>query len=180
VIASGIEPHPDVVVDDVGGGRRALLPSSTMKKFEMPGDLHFNTAKIADPSGFASERQAASWLYLNGEEFASMEGGMSYAQVEQAVARSANVVSDPPRTLTIDLARQHAAALDDLPRPALITCRAGPRASAVAYMYAGLRSGADPEDVIAEAERSEAPFCKFDDYKEWLREAITTLRREQG
>jgi hypothetical protein len=151
-----------------------------MSKFELPGDIHFNTEKIADPSAFASERQAASWLYLNGEEFSSMEGGMSYAQVQQAVARSANVVSDPPRTLTVDLARQHVAALDDLPRPTLVTCRAGPRASAVAYMYSGLRSGADPEAVLAEASLRGAPFCKFDDYKDWVREAMTALRNERG
>jgi protein tyrosine phosphatase (PTP) superfamily phosphohydrolase (DUF442 family) len=147
-----------------------------MSKFAPPDDIHFNTEKIVDPSAFARERSAASWLYLNGEEFASMEGGMSYAQVESAVERSANVVSDPPRVLTVDLARQHVAALDELPRPTLVTCRAGPRSSAVAYMYSGLRSGADPEDVIAEAERRGAPFCKFDDYKEWVRESITRLR----
>lgn len=151
-----------------------------MKKFELAQDLHFNSAKIADPSAFARERQAASWLYLNGEEFNSMEGGMSYAQVQDAVARSANVVSDPPRVLSIDLARQHVDALDDLPRPTLITCRAGPRASAVAYMYSGLRAGADADEVLAEAEQKGAPFCKFDDYKEWVRESIAALRREEA
>jgi hypothetical protein len=151
-----------------------------MKRFELPRDISFNTEKIADPSAFASERQAASWLYLNGEEFAAMEGGMSYAQVQRAVGRSANVVSDPPRVLDIDLARRHVAALDDLPRPTLVTCRAGPRSSAVAYMYSGLREGADPSEVIAEGERQGAPFCKSDDLKQWVRESIETLRRERG
>jgi hypothetical protein len=149
-----------------------------MKPFTFPGDLLFNTEKIADPSAFARDRQAASWLYLNGAEFDSMEGGMSFAQVQRAVPHVANVVSDPPRELTLELARQHVRALDELPRPALITCRAGPRASAVAYMYAGLRAGADPDAVIAEAERNGAPFCRFDDYKEWLRQAIDSLSRE--
>ena len=90
------------------------------------------------------------------------------------------MVSDPPRTLDVDLARQHVAALDDLPRPTVVTCRAGPRASAVAYMYAGLRSGTEPGLVLAEAERAGAPFCKFDDYKAWVRMSIEALRREQG
>ncbi len=151
-----------------------------MKTFQLPPEISFNTEKIADPSAFAQQRAAASWLYLNGEEFASMEGGMSFAQVQQAVAASANVISDPPRTLDLDLARQHVAALDELPRPTLVTCRAGPRASAVSYMYAGLRAGATPDEVLAEAERSGAPFCRFEDYKEWVRDAIETLRREQG
>ncbi len=144
----------------------------------MPKDLIFNNGKIADPAAFAKEHHAASWLYLNGPEFATMEGGMSYAQVEKAVARSANVISNPPRVLDLDLARQQVAALDELPRPTLVTCRAGPRSSAVVYMYAGLRAGADPDDVIAEAERNGAPFCKFAEYKVWLAEAIEALRAE--
>lgn len=151
-----------------------------MKRFQLPTELSYNTAKIPDPAAFATARGAASWLYLNGEEFSAMEGGMSYAQVQAAVGISANVISDPPRTLDLDLARQHVAALDELPRPTVVTCRAGPRASAVSYMYAGLRSGSDPDEVIAEAERDGAPFCKFDDYKAWVRESIVALRREQG
>jgi len=151
-----------------------------MKTFKLLPDLHFNTDKIADPSAFARERHAASWLYLNGEEFSSMEGGMSFAQVQQAVDRSVNVVSDPPRVLTVELAREHVMALDDLPRPTLVTCRAGPRSSAVAYMYSGLRAGADPEEVIAEAKQNGAPFCRFEEYIDWVRESITSLRREGG
>jgi hypothetical protein len=150
-----------------------------MTKFALPGDLIFNTQKLAAPAAFAREHDAASWLYLNGAEFASMEGGMSYAQVQEAVPRSINVITDPPRVLDAELARQHVAALDELPRPTLVTCRAGPRSSAVAYMYAGLRAGAAPDEVIAEAERAGAPFCKFDDYKEWVTQSIETLRREQ-
>jgi hypothetical protein len=146
--------------------------------FTRPNDLIHNTQKIADPSAFAREHGAASWLYLNGAEFAAMEGGMSYAQVEDAVPRSENVISDPPRVLDMALARQHVAALDGLPRPTLVTCRMGPRSSAVVYMYAGLRAGAEPEEVLAAAEADGAPFCKMDDVKAWVAEAITTLRRE--
>jgi hypothetical protein len=148
-----------------------------MNKFELPHDLIFNNGKIADPAAFAKDHHAASWLYLNGPEFASMDGGMSYAQVEGAVARSVNVISDPPRVLDLDLAKKHVAALDELPRPTLVTCRAGPRSSAVAYMYAGLRSGASAEDVIAEAERAGAPFCKSDEYKTWVVQTIEALRK---
>jgi hypothetical protein len=149
------------------------------KTFQLPEDIIFNTAKIADPAAFAREKEAASWLYLNGEEFESMEGGMSYAQVQQAVAHSANVVTDPPRVLTLDLARQHVQALDELPRPTLVTCRAGPRASAVAYLYAGLVAGADAEAVLSSAERDSAPFVPFDDYKAWVAESLLSLRRER-
>jgi hypothetical protein len=148
--------------------------------FRLPEDLAFNTSKIADPTAFACERNAASWLYLNGEEFDSMEGGMSYAQVQDAVPRSANVITDPPRVLDLELARQHIAALDELPRPTLITCRAGPRASAVRYIYAGLRAGAEPAEVIAAAEAAGAPFCAFPDYKDWVVQSIVALRAEQG
>ena len=145
--------------------------------FELPDDLSFNTQKVADPIALARERNAASWLLLTGDEFASM-GGISYAQVQSAVPVSANVISDPPRVLDLELARRHVAALDDLPRPTLVTCRQGPRSSAVAYMYAGLRSGADPAEVLAAAEAAGAPFCKSDDCKTWVVESITALRRE--
>jgi protein tyrosine phosphatase (PTP) superfamily phosphohydrolase (DUF442 family) len=69
-------------------------------------------------------------LYLCGEEFAAMDGGMSYTDVEAAVDVSANIVSDPPRIQDMDLARRQVAALDDLPRPTLVTCRTGARSSA--------------------------------------------------
>jgi hypothetical protein len=150
-----------------------------MARFELPRDITFNNGKVADPSAFARERQAASWLCLTGEEFAGMEGGTSYAQVERAVGRSLNVISDPPRVLDLELARRHVAALDELPRPTLVTCRTGPRASAVAYLYSGLRAGAAPDEVLAEAERQGAPFCKLDDVKAWVRESLETLQRER-
>lgn len=164
--------------ESVPTARVRLTVYAGIVAFTLPDDLVFNTQKLAAPAEFARDHEAASWLYLNGEEFASMEGGMSYAQVQEAVGRSLNVITDPPRVLDLELARQHCAALDELPRPTLITCRAGPRASAVSYMYAGLRAGAEPDEVLAAAERAGAPFCKFEDYKEWVATSIATLRRE--
>jgi hypothetical protein len=146
-------------------------------KFKLPSDLFFNTAKIADPAAYARQTGAASWLYLNGEEFGSMEGGMSYRQVQEAVAHSKNVISDPPRVLNLELAKQHVEALDELPRPTLVSCRAGPRASAVAFMYAGLEAGADPDEVIEAARAAGAPFTSHADYVEWVKSSILALRR---
>jgi hypothetical protein len=82
---------------------------------------------IEDPEAFAREAGAASWLYLCGEQFASMEGRMSYADVEAAVPESANVASDPPRVMDLALARRQLAALEQLLRLTLVTCRTGPR-----------------------------------------------------
>src|SRR4051794_35440514 len=98
-----------------------------MTEFQRPDGLVYNRGPIADPAAFARDSGAASWLYMCGDEFAAMDGGMSYADVQSAVAESANVVSDPPRALDMDLARRNVAALDELPRPTLVTCRAGPR-----------------------------------------------------
>jgi len=147
-----------------------------MTAFNLPPDLMFNRAKIADPLAYPKELGAKSWLYINGDEFASMPGGMSYAQVQQAVEHSARVISDPPRVLDLELAKQHVKALDELPRPTLVSCRAGPRSSAVVYMYAGLKAGADPEDVIHAAQQDAAPFCAFEEYKEWVRSSMRSLR----
>lgn len=146
-----------------------------MTKFESPVDVTYNRGPVADPAAFASDAGAESWLFLCGEVFAEMDGGMSYASVRKAVAESANIVSDPPVVLDMDLARQHVAALDELPRPTLVTCRAGPRASAVVYLYAGLKSGATAEEVIARAEADEAPFTGNDDLRAWVAQGLREL-----
>ena len=147
-----------------------------MKDFHLLKDLHFNRGLIQNPETYLQEVGCASWLFLIGEEFASMEGGMSYDQVKAVTPYSLNVISDPPRVLNLDLARQHVEALDSLPRPTLISCRVGPRSSAVAYMYSGLKLGADPDEVIAEAEKDQAPFVKFEEYKDWVRSSMEALR----
>jgi hypothetical protein len=146
-----------------------------MADFDGPTDLRFNRGPIADPEAFARDASAASWLFLCGEEFAAMEGGMSYASVQAAVPESANVVSDPPRVLDMDLARQQVAALDALPRPTLVTCRVGPRSSALVYLYAGLRSGATAEEVLARAEADDAPFTHAEDLKAWVAQGLDEL-----
>lgn len=151
-----------------------------MTDFALPADLRYNRGLIADPIAYARDGGYRSWLYLVGEEFAAMPGGMSYAQVRQAVPDSAQVVSDPPRVLNLELARQHVAALERLPRPTLVSCRTGPRGSAVAYLYAGLKLGATYEEILGAAERDHAPFLASDEIKEWVRMSLETLRSEAG
>jgi len=151
-----------------------------MTEFELPADLSFNRGQILDPQIYARENGCASWLYLNGEEFASMDGGISYDQVRAAVPHSANVISDPPRVLDLDLARRHVNALDELPRPTLISCRTGPRASAVAYMYAGLKQGVHPDEILAAAEEADAPFFRVPEYRDWVKSSIETLSESVG
>ena len=146
-----------------------------MAGYEGPTDLTFNRGPIADPAAFAREADAASWLYLCGEEFAAMEGGMSYADVRAAVPESTNIVSDPPRVLDMELARRHVAALDELPRPTLVTCRRGPRSSALVYMYSGLRSGATADEVLARADADGAPFVETEEYRAWVAQALDEL-----
>ena len=146
-----------------------------MPGFETPTDLTNNRGLIADPGAFAREKGAASWLYLCGEGFASMEGGMSYADVQRAVPVSANVVSDPPTPLDLDLAREQIEALDGLPRPTLVTCRTGPRSSALIYLYAGLQAGTSADDVLARAEADEAPWTKSDELRAWVADGLEQL-----
>ena len=97
---------------------------------------------------------------------------MSYADVQRSVAESANVVSDPPTPLDMDLARRQIAALEELPRPTLVTCRTGPRSSALVYLYAGLRAGAPAEEVLARAEADGAPFAGSDELRAWVTEGL--------
>lgn len=146
-----------------------------MAGFDSPAGLPFNRGLIADPEAFARDANAAAWLYLCGEEFAAMEGGVSYGSVQAAVAESVNVVSDRPRVLDMDLARRHVAALDQLPRPTLVTCRTGPRWSALVYLYAGLGASAAPEDLLARAEADNAPFAGSEELRTWVVHGLEEL-----
>lgn len=148
--------------------------------FRHPDDLIHNTALIADPATFAEEAGAASWLYLCGEEFAAMKGGMAYTDVQSAVPASANLIADPPHPFDMDVARRGIAALDRLPRPTLVTCRTGTRSSAMTYLYAGLRSGASADDVLARAQADGAPFIRAEPLKAWVRQGLAQLPRTTG
>jgi len=146
-----------------------------MSEFPGPTGLTHNRGPIADPAAYAKENGAASWLYLCGQEWAGMEGGMSYADVQAAVPESVNLIADPPRAFDMDVARRGVEALDQLPRPTLVTCRTGPRSSALVYLYSGLRSGASPADVLARAEADGAPFVQAEPLKEWVAQGLAEL-----
>jgi protein tyrosine phosphatase (PTP) superfamily phosphohydrolase (DUF442 family) len=75
----------------------------------------------------------------------------------------------------MDLARRQIAALDGLPRPTLVTCRAGPRSSALVYLYAGLRSRATADEVLARAEADGAPFAGSEELKAWVKQGLAEL-----
>jgi len=138
-------------------------------------DLRHNRGLVTDPQAFADDFGAASWLFLCGEEFASMDGGISFADVQAAVPTAAVVVSDPPVEMTMDLARRQVAALDDLPRPTLVTCRTGGRSAALIYLYAGLKAGASADEVLARAAADGAPFIGSDELKAWVTQGIEDL-----
>src|SRR4051812_3614008 len=99
------------------------MTGSDTAPFSTPTDLKHNRALIREPAAFAETAGAVSWLYLCGEEFAAMEGGMSYSDVEAAVPESVNLIADPPLPFDMEVARRGVAALDELPRPTLVTCR---------------------------------------------------------
>jgi hypothetical protein len=144
-------------------------------EFQTPTDLKHNRGLIADPAAFARDADAESWLFLCGEEFAEAEGGMSFADVESAVPESVSLIADPPRPFDMSVARRGVAALDQLPRPTLVTCRTGPRSSALVYLYAGLRSGASADDVLAAAEADGAPFTQSEPLKAWVAQGLAEL-----
>jgi hypothetical protein len=146
-----------------------------MAEFQSPADLTHNRGLIADPAAFARDAGAESWLFLCGEEFAAMEGGMSFADVQSAVHESVNLVADPPRPFDMGVARHGVAVLDELPRPTLVTCRTGPRSSALVYLYAGLRSGASAEEVLTRAEADGAPFTQAEPLKAWVVQGLAEL-----
>ena len=151
------------------------MSDSETSPFASPTNLKHNRGLIDDPAAFAESAGAASWLYLCGEEFAGMEGGMSYADVQAAVPESVNVIADPPRPFDMDVARRGVAALDELPRPTLVTCRTGPRSSALVYLYSGLQSGASADAVLARAEADGAPFAHDEHLRKWVAQGLAEL-----
>ena len=72
--------------------------------FQSPTDIKHNRGLISDPAAFAES--AALWLYLCRKEFAAMDGGMSYVDVQAAVPESVNLVADPPAPFDMDVARR--------------------------------------------------------------------------
>jgi len=100
---------------------------------------------------------------------------MSFAQVQAAVDESVNLIADPPRPFDMDVARRGVAALDELPRPTLVTCRSGPRSSALVYLYAGLRAGASVDEVLERAEADGAPFIGAEPLKAWVAQGLAEL-----
>lgn len=103
---------------------------------------------------------------------------MSYAQVQAAVPESVNLIADPPRPFDMDVARRGVEVLDQLPRPTLVTCRGGPRSSALVYLYAGLRSGASADEVLARADADGAPFVGAEPLRAWVAEGLSELARQ--
>jgi hypothetical protein len=140
-----------------------------------PVDLVHNRELIVDPKAFAQQASAASWLYLCGEEFAAMEGGMSFDDVQAAVSEAENLIADPPHPFDMEVARRGVEALDRLPRPTIVTCRTGPRSSALIYLYSGLRSGASADEVFARADADIAPFMQAEPLKEWVAQGLGQL-----
>ena len=100
---------------------------------------------------------------------------MSYDAGRAAVPESINIVSDGATVMDMEIARRHMAALDELPRPTLVTCRTGPRSSAVVYLYAGLEAGASADEVLARAEADGAPFTGSDELKAWVAQGLDEL-----
>lgn len=84
-------------------------------------------------------------------------------------------MADPPHPFDMDVARRGIAVLDELPRPTLVTCRTGPRSSALIYLYEGLRSGASAEEVLARAEAEDAPFVQLEPLRNWVAQGLAEL-----
>jgi len=130
------------------GARRQYV--AVMADSESAADLTFNRGLI----------DAASCLLLCSDDFAAVEGGVSNASIQAAVAETAWIVSDPPKVLDIYLA-----ALDRSPRPTLVACRTRPRSSALVDLYSGRKAGAQADEVRARDNPDDASFARADEIK---------------
>ena len=146
-----------------------------MTDFETPTDLMNNRGLIADPEAFAREKGAASWLFLCGEEFASRRAACR-TQTSSAPCPWRRMSSRTRRfssTSTSPASRSRRSTA--CPGRPLVTCRTGPRSSALIYLYAGLQAGASAEDVFARAEADDAAFVKSDELRAWVADGLEQL-----
>jgi hypothetical protein len=58
-----------------------------------------------------------------------------------------------------------------------MTCRTGPRSSALAYLYAGSRSHATSDEVLACADADNAPFVGVDAYRAFVTRGLQELNQ---
>jgi hypothetical protein len=56
-----------------------------------------------------------------------------------------------------------------------VTCRTGPRSSALIYLYAGLKAGAPAKDVLARAEADDAAFVQSGELRAWVTDGLEQL-----
>ena len=83
-------------------------------------------------------------------------------------------MSDPPRILDMDLARRQLAALGDLPRPTLVTCRTGARS----WRWSTCTRGSFRRvvwQVLARAESDGAPFVRRAECRVWVEQGLREL-----
>src|ERR1700735_5018225 len=109
----GRRPSTDSCARPTADGRLAAARNGRvpMAEFQTPTDLTHNRGLVVDPAAFAKDAGAESWLFMCGEEFAGMEGGMSFADIQSAVGESVNLIADPPSPFDMDVARRGVAAL---------------------------------------------------------------------
>jgi hypothetical protein len=75
-------------------------------------------------------------------------------------------------SLSLPLADSLCRALDDLPRPTLVTCMSGARATAVSRMYLARRRGVGAEEVIEAAEEKKEAWLKNAKLVAWMRKCL--------
>ena len=146
-----------------------------MTGFEFPDDLRFNREAVSDPEAFARDTGAASWLFLCGDDFAALDWGMSYTQVQASVPESENIVSDPPVALSVEFARRARRGAGSAAATDVGHVSYGARSAAVAYLYAGLRAGASADEVLARADADDAPFAGVDALRDFVRQGLAEL-----
>jgi hypothetical protein len=61
-----------------------------------------------------------------------------------------------------------------------VTCRTGPRSSALVYLYEGLDSGESAEQLLARAESDGAPFVRSDECRAWVEQGLRELSEDSG
>ena len=119
------------------------------------------------------------WLKLIPEESYSFADPATVPFLDADKKCNSVMVSVEADSLTSPLVDSLIAALDALPRPALISCKSGARATAVARLYAARKLNATSEVVLRAAIAKKEPWTNNEKLVQWIKDNLPKERAEK-
>eukprot|EP00518_Triparma_eleuthera_P007455 CAMPEP_0182469546 /NCGR_PEP_ID=MMETSP1319-20130603/17250_1 /TAXON_ID=172717 /ORGANISM="Bolidomonas pacifica, Strain RCC208" /LENGTH=757 /DNA_ID=CAMNT_0024669863 /DNA_START=121 /DNA_END=2394 /DNA_ORIENTATION=- len=139
-----------------------------------------NTARLdtcGNPIPRDLAEKAKSWLSLVPQDkYAPTDGSdpTDPVSLSPSIAKGGiSFISVEADALSLSLADSLCRCLDDLPRPTLVSCMSGARATAVSRMYLARRRGVRAEEVLSTAEEKKEAWVRNAKLVTWMKECLS-------